>query len=319
MRPGGLLVAVLLLAACKDRPADPKTDPPPVANATSDASVPVAPAGDPVLAKALAERTAPAFAMPAHKTSPIGTCGVQIERRPAAESEPLLVEFRARNPGWTDLEYVPSVHEWNGFLTHQMRKVPDDAPAVTLDAPGAIAVAAEFLARNHELFGLDAGDVRASNVTDTQNDPTSLAVWEVEIEGERPRPGFERFADVKRQWRVSIGIGDDGKANFLTAQSMSLPDFTMCTDATISADDAKKAIIGYEPTFSDISGEPQKAGKVTAGDIKSVEPAIDYDGGPNDSRILRRAYRIEMQDGMWTYLVDAETGKILDVIQNFDT
>jgi hypothetical protein len=319
MRPGGLVVAVLLFTACKDKDTEKKTDPP-APKAAPDAAVPVAPGGDPVFAKALAARTAPVFELAPQETAKVGRCAVEIEARAAAEGARVLAEFDARNgPGWTTFDPVPSIDEYNGYLTFRIRDVPEDATAVVLDAAGATEVAAQFLALNHDLLGLDADDVKAATVDAAEQRERSKAVWEIRIVGKRPRPGYERFERVNREWRAFVDIGRDGKPRGINAQTFTLPPFEVCTEPTITPDAAKKAVIGYTPKFGNVSGEMVDGETVTADSIKSVAPVLHVWGGDDNSRIVRIAYFIETTSGMWSYVVDGETGEILDVRQNFST
>lgn len=318
MRTGGLVAAVVvLLIACKDeKKGDPAPKPGPV---SADAGA-AAPKADPTLAKALAARTEPVLEMPPLATTKVGRCGVKIAPRNPADSEPLLAAFRARNGAeWKTMDPISPVDERTGYITFQLRDAAPDAPAVTLTAEQATALGAEFLATNHDLLGLDAGDVTASTVETVAGPANSKVTWDVRVKGERPRPGYERFPTVNRSWQVFINLGHDGKVRGFKAQSMSLAPFEMCTDVTLSTEDAKKAVVGHELRFSDISGESQSGGKVSAGDIKSAEPTIHVELGNDGYWTLSPAYRVELDDGMWSFVVHGETGKVIEVLQNFET
>jgi hypothetical protein len=124
---------------------------------------------------------------------------------------------------------------------------------------------------------------------------------------------------VKRAWRAFVSIGPDGTPRGIDAQTFTLPPFEVCTDATITPEAAKKAVIGHTPKFSNFGGETVDGETVTADSVASVQPVMHVWGGDANSRIVRIAYLIETRSGMWSYVVDAETGEILQVLQNFDT
>ena len=299
----GLLV-VVVLASCAGEPA--KATAPPALLAP-----PSAPDAGSIFTKALSTRTAPQLELAPHATSPVGRCGVRIEPRPAAEAEKVADEFEARNGRWSRVR----ADEFSGLVASRFGS--SAGREVELDEEAAIAVGLDFVVLNHELFGLDAGDVEASTASAS---PRGEGVpWQVDIVGERPRPGYEPFEEVHRRWNVRVLLGKAGTAKVVYVTQHSLPPFEMCTEPTITPEAARQAVLGDTPKYSTFDAKIVHDEPVTESSIASVELAIHVARDDHDARILRLAYRIELKNGRWKYFVDADTGEILRVVQLFLT
>src|SRR5688500_13647469 len=131
MRPGGLVVAVVLLTACGNA-------------ATYDATY-----DEP----SMPLPTRSVFALQPHRTAKLDGCAVEVEPRPMEEKRKVVAEFRARNGA----DWSPGsqgVDAFTGLIEVMWRYVGKRAREVPIDAESASGLAFAFVEKNHELFGL---------------------------------------------------------------------------------------------------------------------------------------------------------------------
>jgi hypothetical protein len=120
-------------------------------------------------------------------------------------------------------------------------------------------------------------------------------------------------------------FGRDGKIGVVgVAANDVLPTLQACTKPRLAATDAKvtKSVIGHHLSFGDFRGNPQDAGEVIASNIKSTTLIVYREWKPDRITVtVRLAYAISVHRKQlpWTFIVDADTGELVAVKQQFST
>lgn len=290
---------------------------------------PAPPAPDPadVIARALAARQLPVLALPQRSVTQICHCAIEIGPPPARTRELALAAFRARNGAdWrtNDPSFVPSIGPLRSVTAPAGGNV--QAPVVKLTDDGALTLAVELFVANYELFGLTAADLAQVRtiVGAHRDDATAIArIIELSAGVSHASPGAAPV--LARTWNARIVFGHDGKISSIgVAADDLLPPFHACAKPRLAATDAKvtKLVIGHHLSYADIAGSPRDAGEVVAGDITSITLIVFRAWKPDrTTATLRLAYEVLVHRGIlpWAFIVDADTGELIELDQRFST
>ena len=281
-----------------------------------------------LLARALDGRQTPEIVLPGYPITPVARCSVEIGPRPATTHQQVLAELVARNgTGWmtTDQSFDPL----SGTLRTLMRLgtiggTSEHTIAASTDEARDLALA--FFATNYDLFGLSRTNLDDVTISASPSypDPAGGGVgYSVDI-----RPNLTRTPSVTSgtdAWNALFIFGSDGPLRMATINASGLlPDVALCDRPALGPDDprVRAAVIGYHLSYYALGGELIDAGNVTASDM-SAPALITYRAWSTalDRVVLQPAFEVLVsRNGLpWTFIIDAETGERITVIQRFLT
>ena len=255
-----------------------------------------------------------------------GWCGrVTIPPLTDAEKGALIEKFRARNPGVPTGggDRGPHVSSAGYFIWLSGMIEPADSRGAPATAAEAETQALELVRKNADLLGFTAAELKGATVATKEARPGTLLAWEVSLSGSVPRTGYEAFPNVAKRIRIGVSIQKKG-AMSLSSASDVLPPFKLCTAAPLSSKSPAilRAILGYKLGYFNIAGGHVSAGTVEAQDLGVPEKKIflEYANGPHGVT-LNLAYAVTVHKGFltWTAYVDASSGRLLAMQQNFKT
>ncbi|WP_437909929.1 hypothetical protein WME95_19860 [Sorangium sp. So ce327] len=259
-----------------------------------------------------------AEAAPAHAEASCARRGpVEIPAAPAEERRRLIEEFQRRNGA----EWAVELSRLGRTVSSASRSVDAEQPAVRMDETEARTLAIALVKRNADLFGLSSAEVDALTVTVT-GEPEARRV---ELSGTIPRAGYEAFDSVAKSVFTIVAFSNDGRARFVGGRPQEVPPFELCTTPLLAPTDPRihAQVIGRTLSFYDFGGLSHSAGEVEVGDIRSTSLTIfvHYPQGAGDPMRLVLAYAVHVEKGRlpWTFIVDADTGRLLETQQDFDT
>jgi hypothetical protein len=251
---------------------------------------------------------------------PVGRCGVRI---PALAQDERAVVARAfaqrRGSDWR----VSEVDAFAGHVVRARRAIRTIAEAVELDRTQAVDMAREALRADADLLGLGGTDIAALELVGASyNTGAGPLQWMIEFLGQAPIPGYEDF-DNRRRLRVVVDFAKDGMLMGLVNNSEILPAFDICTTPMLPADDPRLRghVLGTKLYYADFTGATRYAGTVEDDNIVATERVIHVDRSQESRLVIRLAYRIRVAFDLltWSFFVDADTGALLLIKQEFFT
>jgi hypothetical protein len=289
--------------------------------------IPVDPGGgedipvDPAFAPALAARKTPELVLPARPVTSIGRCAIAIGPRPPVTSDLVRAEFTARNgAGWSI--GASSFDPTNMALSNVSTATVGSQAPIALTDDEALKLAITFVAENYELFGLSRTDLAdVQTYLARRLDGTLL----VQFYAQNPLRGYEQFPTLVQGWYWGVAIDPSSAIQWVIAATGDLlPTFQLCTTPLIASGDPRltKDVIGYHLSYSDSAGQFVDAGVVDASDITDLALSIHRTWLDEQHTVtLRLAYAISVtrQHLFWTFFVDADTGDLIEVQQQFAT
>ena len=319
--PGGPETANAAAPAAEPRApqtSSPGGPPPTARSEPRDSSVPIEKL---LLARALTDRTEPDIGLSKPPIKRVGRCAVEIGSRPRAEAERVRAAFRTRNPGeWRlSVEAGDEGDSFRGTLRTAFHS-GGGGSAAAIEEVGeqkALEQVARFLARNHDLFGIERDNLLGAEWSAERGPSSTAAPRAYHLRGERPQPGFESYRDMNRRWKMNITLGPGGSVVFAHGLTNALPPVLLCDRPKLEASDRRVTarVVGHVLSFSGFSGKRVSAGTVTAGDIVSIElTAIRIDADDRRSAVVRLVYAVAvnrppMPSPGWRFLVDVQHGR----------
>jgi hypothetical protein len=250
----------------------------------------------------------------------VGRCGVSI---PALAQDERAAVARAfaerRGSGWQ----VSEVDAFAGHVVRARREISTIVEVVELDRTQAVAMALEALRADVDFLGLSETDLAALEIVGATYNPYAGPLqWMIEFFGRAPIPGYEDL-DNERRLRVVVDIAKDGMLMGLFNNSDILPAFDICTTPMLAADDPRlrDQVLGTKLYYSDFTGNAQYAGTVEDENIVATERMIYVDRSQESRLVIRLAYRIRVAFDLliWSFFVDADTGALILIKQEFFT
>ena len=177
--------------------------------------------------------------------------------------------------------------------------------------------AREFVRKNADLFGLERVEVEDLHVRDfeTGGGMAKMSLW-----SNRVVPGYESVA-LEREVNVVVDLYRTGEVAFVVNRSALLPPTPLCTASVLAATDpaVRRQVIGKSARFGAIDGTPASMGPVEEKDIGKPKLVVYVKHALPDERVVALAYSMALFDGSFTAFVDANTGELMEMHQNFST
>jgi len=245
-----------------------------------------------------------------------GPCWRRYGALTADEQASGFAAFQARNPGWmlvdrSGLDRFTGLVRWAMPTATERGTGPTDLPALQQRAQALVR-------KNADLLGLDA-HVLATLIWDARAIVPGQSIYTVTagLDGRSGMTGAP-FPELEPSVRINVMFGVDGAIGWL--QVRVSPRESICSKPRLTADEVRRlpGVVGRKLGFVGMAG-PVDAGTVQPKDIRDVKLGVQYDD--NDRfREYRLVYRITVGASLtWTIVVDATDGRVLGVIQNFQT
>jgi hypothetical protein len=271
---------------------------------------------DVLVAETLAAREAPAITLPDRPVTRLGRCAVELGARPNHTVAQVAAAFNARNGNaWDAGRYDPSSR-----LLQTITSTAPTASGEPLADREALASAIDFLVTNYDLFGMTRDDL--AHITPQLDLPLAdQPTRRIILQGDHFFDGPAE--DPPATWGMTLWIDPAGKVALAAMTSGELlPPLGLCDQPGLQASDPRvvASVIGYHLVFGGIAGMPVDAGEVVAADVQPAK-LVTFRQQQDDKVTVRVAYEIAvMHDSLpWLFIVDAETGALVTVIQQFYT
>jgi hypothetical protein len=237
---------------------------------------------------------------------------VEVPAKPIDERR-LGEEFRRRNgAAWSVT--VDSL----GWSATRAADAGSMSPPPRIDEASAQAEALAFVKKNADLLDLSPAELHALAI---QFDPYLRRV-DLSARG-IPRAGYEAFPSVAKRFLIHVGIQADGHVGSLWSRWQDVPPFKLCTEPLLTPTNPRlhAEVLGHALSYYDFGGNLRSAGTVEAGDIRSTSLDIFSRRSSNNMVRLTLVYavHVERQGLPWIFFVDADTGHLLEVVQDFET
>ncbi len=255
-------------------------------------------------------------------------CGeVTVPALTQVERQALIEKFQQRNPGAPSggAESGPYIGSAGHFIAASGMIQPSPgsggAPA---SATAAEQQAVELVRKNADLLGFTVKELEHAKLSAREGPSDTLLSWSVRFSGTAPRSGYESFATVAKNIRITVSIQQTGAMSIANASEV-LPAFRLCTAAPLSPKSPAvvKEVIGKALSYHSYVGALVSPGAIEPRDIGTIEKTIHVaysNTAPRDAT-LTLAYAVRVTKGgmPWTAFVDARSGRLITIQQNFRT
>jgi hypothetical protein len=251
---------------------------------------------------------------------------VTIPALTEAERKELIDKVLARNlgasAGHRGREPTISSRGYFIWLSGPIQPSPGDGEGPK-DVSAAKERALTLVRKNADLLGFTAQEWKAAKVEIKEvSMPGTHMAW-FTLSGAIPRGGYEEFPSVAKRVHIHVSVYKGG-AMSLTSTGTVLPPFKLCKTARLAAGDpaVTREVLGRELRYSGLGGEPHSVGTVETRDIGAIEKTIHAGSSDKASAVtLTLAYAIVVNKapGPWTAFVDANTGRLIEMRQDFRT
>ena len=250
-----------------------------------------------------------------------GKCWVKLRRLTDAQLEGARREFLARNPGWEP--HQVDVNQYTGAVEAGSYSRKSVGPVAELSDQLFELRRLAPLRRNADLIGLKPADLErlvwepGQFWGSTQNAGGSVAIAHIACD----KPGAEALDGKRDCWEVMVHFQRDGVVCLFTARRTA-PPAELCVEASITKEQARRS-----RGIVDASAQPKRLGaylpSMTAtteeiGDAK-LSVAREYEGESSNwtSMTWRLVWLVNVKHDMYSFVVDANTGKTVGLRKNF--
>lgn len=250
-----------------------------------------------------------------------GRCMARIEPAAAEVQAAVVQAFVAQNGAdWQSVAVEPFTREVNDAMRGPLVHPPRDPMMIT--EPEAVRMTTEFAAKNADFLGIAPGDIDDLSASARYNPYKGPLQWSVSLNGVIPVRGYEALLPEGRRSRINISIAKDGDLYQLLNRSELIPEFDICTEPRLAADDPRLAqqVLGRVLEYADFAGALHQVGPVLEEHIVATTLTIHIRHDADERVVLvGLAYRLDVQImGLpWAMIVDPDTGSLIEIQQRF--
>lgn len=240
-----------------------------------------------------------------------------IHFKPETEDEKrrIISSFEARNgvvARRSEVDRLGRFVRWTGILREPTAGAPEVSDAeIEASARG-------FLRKNADLFGIEAAEIDglvAKNVG-----VPGVRVAMLELSSRKPVPGYEDLGFV-RNIDIVASVFRTGEVAMVTNKGEFLPDFKLCKAPLLTPTDpaVRAHVIGEMLHYGASTGEVVPKGPIEEKDLGPPTLTVFVEQEEPQGTRVALAYSIGVFKQKWTAYVDANTGELLRIVQNFRT